>query len=448
MSKLTQSLGLAKPSYQEVHDASYWHKLIDALDAAIPRYRDSIFQGLPVIATRGNGFSVNVGNQSNGTDTSANFRTKHIITTTSTDIRFVIGNHFAANSPSPNAITVQIGVENPTVGSIGNGGQVGSILRVTFRGSETATLDPGAFLISDPVPMTVVAGQLLYLHTYVSVASIGMKWPLDLYTLSSDWEGATRGAPAANLSQTSGIAQTTEPAYSPVAILGTPVAGRPPVVALVGDSITYGSGDTTNAIGGYAARALTAASIGYMQISKPGEQATSIATISAFEKRMMMTAGCTHALEMYGHNDYASARTLAQVQADKLALATYYSTRGIKVWTGTLTPGTTSTDSWATTTNQTAVSGEAVRLTINAWIRAGLPIDPTTKAAVAIGTAGALLAGNTGHPYVGYFEIADTVESARDSGKWKAPSYTADGTHPTGTGHVAMAAAIDITRFV
>ncbi len=41
-------------------------------------------------------------------------------------------------------------------------------------------------------------------------------------------------------------------------------------------------------------------------------------------------------------------------------------------------------------------------------------------------------AGDTGHPLVGYFDVADATESARDSGKWRVdlgvPST--DGIHP------------------
>jgi hypothetical protein len=56
----------------------------------------------------------------------------------------------------------------------------------------------------------------------------------------------------------------------------------------------------------------------------------------------------------------------------------------------------------------------------------------------------------SGHPVSAYFEVADTVETARDSGIWKAGYvYTTDGVgvHPSATGHAAMAAAINTALF-
>jgi lysophospholipase L1-like esterase len=83
-----------------------------------------------------------------------------------------------------------------------------------------------------------------------------------------------------------------------------------------------------------------------------------------------------------------------------------------------------------------------VRVQINDWIRARCPENGSGVPQLA-GTPGAVAS-----PFLsGWFETADTVESARNSGKWKATGsasgYTADGVHPSQTGHAAMAAAID-----
>jgi hypothetical protein len=70
---------------------------------------------------------------------------------------------------------------------------------------------------------------------------------------------------------------------------------------------------------------------------------------------------------------------------------------------------------------------EPQRLLYNAWVRGGCPIDPTTKAPVAVGTSNALLAGNFGHPFVGFFDIAATVESSLNSGFWLPANRVATG---------------------
>jgi hypothetical protein len=195
---------------------------------------------------------------------------------------------------------------------------------------------------------------------------------------------------------------------------------------------------------GFAQRAVLAANLPYMNVAKPGEKATDIATTPTefLKLRMVSTMACTKVIEGYSRNDWANSRTLAQIQADKLTIWGWFYARNIPVYAWTSIPGTTSTDSWATVGNQTTVAGESVRLTLNAWIRDGAPIDATTRAAVVVGTSSNVLRiGAATHPVAAYWELADTVESARDSGKWKA-SYTADGTHPNATGHAAMAAGV------
>lgn len=46
------------------------------------------------------------------------------------------------------------------------------------------------------------------------------------------------------------------------------------------------------------------------------------------------------------------------------------------------------------------------------------------------------------------FEIADVVETARDSGIWLAPGYTPDGVHDTNTANLAIQASGNINPAV
>ena len=84
------------------------------------------------------------------------------------------------------------------------------------------------------------------------------------------------------------------------------------------------------------------------------------------------------------------------------------------MYQSTVTPFTSSSDGWASTANQTASAGSTERITFNDAVRAGI--------------SGLL----------GYFEVADQVESARNSQKWKVPGYTTDGIHATNTGYLAI----------
>lgn len=150
----------------------------------------------------------------------------------------------------------------------------------------------------------------------------------------------------------------------------------------------------------------------------------------------------------YGHNDLAAGRTAAQVEADLITTARHGKIRGAKVWITTQTPASSSTDSFATTVNQTSASINAELQTLNAWLRDGCPISSTTLAPVATGTSsGVLRTGSAGHPVVGVFDTGAAVESSSASGKWavngSANYATADGTHPSAAGHALMAAALN-----
>jgi hypothetical protein len=114
------------------------------------------------------------------------------------------------------------------------------------------------------------------------------------------------------------------------------------------------------------------------------------------------------------------------------ALWQRWASRGILTWATTLTPQASSTDSWATVGNQTVMdtTKESFRTAYNDWLRSGAPLDAVTKAPVAIGTSGALLAGTNGHPLKGYFEVADLAEmrETQASGRPATPA-----TEPTRT---------------
>lgn len=107
-------------------------------------------------------------------------------------------------------------------------------------------------------------------------------------------------------------------------------------------------------------------------------------------------------------NDLTEGATLANLRTWEAALAAKLP--GKRRFRTTVTPISTSTDSFVTTVNQTPHSSNSVRSSFNALARAGL-----------FGTT---------------LEIADAWEFGRDSGKWRAPSdglpaaITADGKHP------------------
>jgi hypothetical protein len=125
---------------------------------------------------------------------------------------------------------------------------------------------------------------------------------------------------------------------------------------------------------------------------------------------------CTHVIFNYGTNDVFAGDSKATIEGH---LTTIYGLcTGKTVFQTTIVPRTTSTDSWATATNQTVLSQEGVRTALNDDLRAG-----------------------TFKPAGGVFNITAPVETSLNSGKWTFPGKTTDGIHPDNEGYIDIQTA-------
>jgi lysophospholipase L1-like esterase len=321
---------------------------------------------------------------------------------------------------------------------------------VSVAGNRTITLDTDCTVDTDPVALTFASTGKLYVKTYLTVTA-GQTWPAHIPVGSGTVNMAytsSGGTAETDLTQsTTQVVGTYNRPYAPAAILADYVPSTTPRVAVVGDSIAAGQGDTTR--GGFILRALSAV-LPYVRVAVDGARVQHFVDPNLGRRRLNVTRGCNVAITEFATNDiFTDARTLAQIQADSLTLWTALNGRGMKVFQTTLLPQSSTTDAYATLANQTTRTGNTTRVSFNNWVRAGAPINATTKVAVAVGTGGALLAGQTGHPLQSYFETADIAESSRDSGLWivtGAANYaTTDGTHPSAAVHALLAAAINTT---
>lgn len=384
-------------------------RLSDATLSATYARRTAVPTKPYVVATRsktGNARSATApaNTLSDGTAQGQSVRLRHMATCTAHSIRLVYGNT-ALGTNGPNAITVKAAVEY----------LAGAVVPAYFNGQRSVTIQPGGIAISDPIPFEVTDGTNFRTRQYVSVASLGEKWPIGprVDTSIGDGTAATDMADSGTLSTGNNTF-----AFGPTAVIGMPVT-VPPTVFILGDSILQGVGDATSeptTDGGWATRAL-ANEYGYINAALAGETAAQFQPGNARRiGRLQLAQYATHALVDYGINDVKADSSTATIQALLSTIWNGLDRMGLKVIQSTLTPVTTGT--FTTTGGQTvqATGRETVRKEINAWIR-------TTPA-----------------PLVGYVEAADAAESARDSGIWK-PNYTADGTHPNDTGSIAIAAA-------
>ncbi len=311
---------------------------------------------------------------------------------------------------------IKIGIANWVVnsggtGETGSGGDAtytasfeypaGVFTQITFGGSASGVATNATTIESDLVNVSF-SGGWYYINIFATYAANG------LYTFRQATGIGDKGIYAVSGladSTMTGFVSATAITHPPLYIVGMSTQAA---VLLLGDSRCAGAGgDATLADNGELAPSIPL--IPYCNTGRTGATGAPLAN-SLGARRRAVSQYCTDVINEMNINDVTSGSTLAQLQARREAVRTGV-TAGVRVWNTTLAPVSTSTDSWATTVNQTATASNTIRVQFNDWVRSN--------------PAG----------YAGYFDIADVVESARNSGIWKADGtpgkWTADGTHET-----------------
>lgn len=310
-----------------------------------------------------------------------------------------------------------------------------SSTRFLFSGANSGTVANGANLVlSDALTVNIAAGEQFAIRKNITIASETMNFPdITSYLLPTD-NRYTSPAAASQLLNTGAMTTPTggTPAGAAIAacLLGIPSVATPSVV-IVGDSIANGSTDNAR---GYIIRGLDSVNGYNVPWSRSTVNSWSYNAASTSTQIQAIWPYCTHILFELGVNDIQNGRTLLQIQTDMTTLWTAAKAvtgpygKPLKVYQTIITPKTTSTDSFATTANQTLATGfttGGIRDQLNAWI----------KAQVGLGLLD------------GYVDPTIYCEDQSNFGKWvvngTANYATADGIHPTSTFHQAMAAAVN-----
>lgn len=340
-----------------------------------------------------------------------------------------------------NDITIEASIEYPA----------GTFTRVTFNsGSTSALVKYGQYLESDPVSVIIPNNTVFWTRTNVLVTA-GQKWIYTHQTYSTyNSEGVVVGS---NSVMSGTITTSNTRCFGPSLILGTQSTNKK-CVYLVGDSLSVGLGDDGSGIpnlgsgisGGIFYRAF---SYNYpvIQGNVPGQALANYRT-NGGRKIFPFMSACEAMICELGVNDIKAGVTFATLQADYVYLWDLFFAKGVPVYQTTITPVSKSTDGWVTTGNQTTDISNPVRVNVNNWIRDGAPMYKDTRLPAPTGSSGSniIRMGSAYHPVVKYYEIADLVETARDSGIWKA-GYTTDGLHGVPTSYAIMSAAITLSDF-
>ena len=152
--------------------------------------------------------------------------------------------------------------------------------------------------------------------------------------------------------------------YAPLAIIGYTTQ---PSVCGVGDSRFWGLGDSLTDATGDAGEVFRSIGpfFGYTKLASSG--VTALSTTTHFVARLAVVPYCTHMIDGLGINDLAASTTAANLATYRTTIAGFFP--NAVIFGATLVPETTSSDSWATTTNQTVSVNPT---TFNALVRLGI----------------------------------------------------------------------------
>lgn len=354
---------------------------------------------------------VNIPNTFNSTLKSANGRRAHYARDTMNSFQIVIPNFYViagtGESGTGAAATVTASIEYP----------IGTRTQVKFSGIAAGSIPNNSYLISDAIGVSIPKDALFY---------VWLHWENTSGFIYSSYTGNHPGVfqsegyqysasilPDVTMSGTiTNTSPTNTNTFGCCAIIAKT---RRPSVYLLGDSRQHGTQDDNSTSGDLGE---IAKSIGpYLAYGNYGISSTKMSVWnSSHANQLALSVYYTSVALQMGINDiYGGATAITVLAARLTALALF---PGKKVVESTLPPETTSTDGWATTINQAQVSApaNAQRVLFNNAVRAG------------------------GRGFNGYLEIADVVESARDSGLW-VPGYTTDGIHEVAAANLAIKAA-------
>jgi len=343
-----------------------------------------------------------------------NARTYHKTTEALTAIQVVLPNWYwprATTGPeagSGGAITYEAAIEKLD----------GTFTRITFAGANTIVVADGNNGTSDMVPINIPENSGFYLRVFGNAAVNAVfsdgnaspaSWQVD-FANGEAYEYAASGLTSKVMGGTITHNLGVVPQASilrPIAILGNT---KKATVGILGDSRDWGFGDNFDNDGGVGdiARSLAKLKLAYVNMGSASDTLT--AFIAAHAKRVTALSFCSHiiigdvinALRSGGGNQTGAA-TLAQLDT----VMGYFPTKRILLTTlgG---PNSSSANSFINST-QTVNTNQAQMNVYNDAIRAGRS------------------------PAIGFIEIDDLLNDARNSGKWwtngVAFGTTVDGLH-------------------
>lgn len=302
-----------------------------------------------------------------------------------------------------------------------------SVKPLTFGGSTTGRIVPGATIVSDAVSLTVPAVSDLVVDLFLP-GELGTG-PSPVTTHNGASQTNYLSAAGNHSGEAAMTVERTAGAWFLIARVEVASDQGSGAVVTFGDSITDGARSTSDLNSrwpDHLARRLAARkgkSIGVLNAGISGNQVlgdgAGVSALARFDRDVLMQTGVTHVIIMEGINDIGLARANPAPSADDLIaghkqLIARAHARGLKVYGATLTP-------FEGAAYWTA-EGETKRQALNQWIR----------------TSGA------------YDAVIDFDQVTRDPAAPTKflPAYdSGDHLHPGDAGYKAMGEAVDLKLF-
>ncbi|CDX28790.1 conserved hypothetical protein [Mesorhizobium plurifarium] len=332
-----------------------------------------------------------------------------------------------------------IDIGSASIAGAADGGSIegGSLRRLTFGGSRTGRILPGAPLLSDPVELE--AGDLcdlavsLYFSGFAPIQTYHFEAQQTAYI--SDY-GEFVDAERMPLQQTS-----TSRYFLTAVLVGCEADSRS--IACFGDSITDGFGSTVDANARWpdrlAERLSASGRLGRLGVLNHGiggnrviaSRARGASALARFDRDVLGLPNVGHMVLLEGINDIGWPGTMLAGSAEAVSLEDLVGSyrqliarahmRGIKVIQGTLTPFAGAFESEALRTFHSPEK-ERMRRAVNDWIRASSPADAV-------------------------IDFDRALADPQDGSRIRAEFDSGDGLHPSDAGYKAMADLFDLDLF-
>lgn len=308
----------------------------------------------------------------------------------------------------------------------------GSNRALTFGGLPTATIPPGAILVSDPVTLSVRASSDVAIDLFFPGDTAASPSPLTVHTGARQTNYLS--SPGTHLGATELPGATPVPAWAFLARVEVVAPDRVGAIVALGDSITDGfnsTPDTNNRWPDHLAKRLasTGSLIGVLNVGIDGNRVlldgAGVSALARFDREVIAQPGATHVFVLEGINDLGIGAlfkdgprpTTEMLIAGHRQLIARAHAKGLTIVGSTLLPyeGTTFPGYFTP-------EGEVIRQAFNQWLR-------------------------TSKEYDGIVDFDAVMRDPTQPSRMLAKYDSGDHLHPNDAGYKVMADAIDVTLF-